>query len=182
MSNWENQFLRLPRSLLDSPVIRTLNLYEFRALFRVFLEHQRHAGDQKNGLPVTANDFERAGVRRAYISPTTRVLEALGLLKCARRTHGTGPGRPPNLYLIPFLGTTPRAKDATHDYKRFKTVAEAERAAEAIRRPRAPDPRGVDRLELFNRLRTATRAANAGKSESAARSSAPPPTATKNAS
>jgi hypothetical protein len=133
MTNLQEQYVRLPRKLLDSPVWRVLNANEFRALFRIMEEHQRHSGYVNDGLIVTTNDFVGAGIGRKYVTSSLRVLEALGIIECTRRMMGASSGRLPNLWRPTFLPTTPKANNATHDYTKFTTIADAKAAAEAVR-------------------------------------------------
>jgi hypothetical protein len=143
MTRLTEQYVRIPRRLLESPVLQVLNANEWRALRRILIEHQQHSGFVNGGLVVTTSDFEAAGVQRKHVGHTWRVLEALGIIQCTRCMQGTSSGRLPNCYRPTFLPTTPRANDATHEYTRFKTVAEARLAAEAAR---IHDPRDKSRL------------------------------------
>jgi hypothetical protein len=127
------QYIRLPRKLLESPVLEVLAANEYRALFRILIEHQRHSGFVKDGLPVTKKNFVSFGIHPRYVASSLRVLEALGIVECTRSMKGTSTGRLPNLWRPTFLPTTPKASDATHDYTKFTTKAEAHAAAEAAR-------------------------------------------------
>jgi hypothetical protein len=129
----KEQFVRLPRELLDSPVVPVLTANEWRALMRILIEHQRHAGFIKDGLPVTTKNFVSFGIHPRYVASSLRVLEALGIVECTRRMKGTSTGRLSNLWRPTFLPTTPKANDATHEYTKFTTTAEAQAAAEAAR-------------------------------------------------
>src|SRR5262245_51709955 len=125
MTKSTEQFLALSRRFLESPVLQALNANEWRALIRIMVEHLRHRGFANEGLPVTKGDFVQAGVGHNYVAAATRVLEALGIVKCIRRAQNAGAGRLPNLWCLTFLPTTPQRRDATHDYERFATRGEA---------------------------------------------------------
>jgi hypothetical protein len=148
----QDQYARLPRRLLESPVLLALNANEWRALTRLLLEHQRHSGFVNDGLPVTTNDFVCGGIGRKYVTSALRVLEALGLVECTRRMQGANSGRLPNLYRPTFLPTSPRGDSATFDFERFKTVDEAKRTAESVRTSDKRIDRGKKRIAVLHRL------------------------------
>jgi hypothetical protein len=133
MTVLKEQYVRFPRKLLESPALRVLTANEYRAFIRILIEHQRHSGFVKDGLPVTKKDFVSFGIHPRYVASSLRVLEALGLIECTRRTKGTSSGRLSNLWRPTFLPTTPKANNATHDYTKFTTTTEAHAAAEAAR-------------------------------------------------
>ncbi len=147
----QDQYVRLPRRLLESPVLRVLNANEWRALSRILLEHQRHAGFVNDGLAVTTSDFVRGGIGRKYVTSALRVLEAVGIIVCTRRMQGTNGGRLPNLYGPTFLPTSPHGSRATFEFERFKTVDDAKQAAQAAR---IRDRRSLDRLHRRASLRS----------------------------
>lgn len=133
MTNLQEQYIKFPRKFLESHALRVLNINERRALDRILIEHQRHSGFVNDGLPVTRNDFVAAGVHPRHYTSTLRVLEELGIIECTRRMMGTSSGRLPNLWRPTFLPTTPTGNNATHDYTRLTTIAEAKAAADAVR-------------------------------------------------
>jgi len=148
----QDQYVRLPRRLLESPVIRALNANEWRALTRILLEHQRHSGFVNDGLPVTTNNFVCGGIGRKYVTSALRVLEALGIIECTRRMQGTNSGRLPNLYRPTFLPTSPKGNCATFDFEKFKTVDEAKQAAQAMRNGDKRVDRSKKRISMLHRL------------------------------
>jgi hypothetical protein len=129
----KEQYVRFPRRLLESPVLRVLTANERRALDRILVEHQSKSGFVNDGLPVTHRDFVRAGVHPNYVASSMRVLDALGIIECTRNMGGSSSGRTPNLWRPTFLPRTPTTNDATHDYSKFATVTEAKTVAAAHR-------------------------------------------------
>ena len=145
----KEQYVRIPRQLLESPALRVLTINERRALDRILVEHQRKSGFVNDGLPVTKRDFERFGINARYIASSTRVLEALGIIECTRNMGGSLRGRTPNLWRPTFLPRTPKTDDATHDYLKFtlpeaKTIAGAQRIHDT--RDRRPKPRKLRKV------------------------------------
>jgi hypothetical protein len=133
MTALKDQYVAIPRRLLESPVLQVLNGNEYRALIRILVEHQRHSGYVNDGLPVTTDNYVEAGIGRKYVGSALRVLEALGIIECTRRMQGPNSGRLANLWRPTFLPTTPKANDATHEYSKFTTRADAKAAAKAER-------------------------------------------------
>ena len=144
------QYFRFPRRLLDSPTLRVLTINERRALDRILSEHQSKSGYVNDGLPVTSKDFECAGVHPRRLTQSLRVLVALGIIECTRSMTGSSSGRRPNLWRPTFLPRTPKTNDATHDYLKIKTVAEAKKIAAVHRIPETrsgpPSPKRRKRL------------------------------------
>jgi hypothetical protein len=149
----QEQYLKFPRKLLDSPVWQVLTGNEFRALFRIMQEHQRHSGKVYEGLPITKLQFDAAGVKRNLVASSLRVIEGLGIVTCTRRVKGTGAGGLPNLYRPTFISTAPSRDDATHDYLKITTVEEARKIAHENRlhdtriRRAPPKPRRLAKLK-----------------------------------
>jgi hypothetical protein len=121
----EKQFPKITRPYYESPAHRLMNAYEHRALIRLIVEHQRQGGWVNDGLVVTHRDLVQAGVHPRYVASTWRVLEALGFIERTRNMGGSSSGRTPNLYRPTFLPRKPGGDDATHDYLKITTKAEA---------------------------------------------------------
>jgi len=144
-------FIARPRQLLDSPVLWVLSLSAHRALIRIELEHMAHAGSANGKLPVTYKDLERCGIHPDAVAPALRELEALGIIETTRRGYGgAAEVRVPSLYRLTYVRAwnAGRADGAgTHEYLRFKTREEAEKAAQEARK--AADPRNSARSKNY---------------------------------
>jgi DNA-binding transcriptional MocR family regulator len=128
----EGQFAPRLIEMLESPANRVLSLAAKRALERIEIEHARHGGKENGSLPVTFADFEEFGINRRSIAPAIRELEALGFIEITQHgTAGNAQYRRPTLFRITyqFSGST----KPTNDWRRFDSVEEAERVAEAAR-------------------------------------------------
>jgi hypothetical protein len=141
--------------MLESPAFRVLWLREHRFLYRLEIEHLRHAGRENGQLIVTYDDFVRWGIRRNDITATQRALEALGFIEVTARGQG-GPLKRPNRYRLTYenvVGNRTYA-EATHEWQLIKTLEEAEaRAAEARQSPVAgsrPYRKNSGPLEVYS--------------------------------
>jgi hypothetical protein len=150
----KEQYVRLPRQLLESPALRVLNINEFRALLRILVEHQSKSGFVNDGLVVTTRDFVSYGIHPRHVTSALRVLRELGIIECTRNMGGSVSGRTPNLWRPTFLPRTPKTDDATHDYLKItaeeaKTIAAEHRVHDTReRRPPAARPRKVQTVRI----------------------------------
>jgi hypothetical protein len=141
------QFIAHPVELLKSSAYRVLNIHERRVLTRIEIEHAAHAGKDNGRLPVTFQDFQDHGVTRKYVGAAIAVLEALGLLEVTEKGRASnGEFRAPSLYRLTYL----RAYDSdpTNEWRRIKTISEAEVVIAPVRRReprerRRPPARGA---------------------------------------
>jgi hypothetical protein len=146
MSKWKNkdgktvrrnqiasQFAWLSIGALESPAYRALSLSGHRILSRIQIEHAHHGGKENGDLPVTFMDFENYGIERHAIAPAIREVEALGFIRITQMGRsGNGEWRRPNKFALTHLPTKDNPKP-TEDWKRIKTIEEAEVIAKAAR-------------------------------------------------
>jgi hypothetical protein len=133
------QFIAHPRSMVTSPAMRVLSLSEVRILWRLEVEHMAHGGVDNGRLPCTYAHFEEWGVRRRFVAPALRALEALGFIETTRKGYRGAVGtRQPSRYRLTYV----RARDATgagtHEYLKIKTLQEAKTIAAKARRDLNP--------------------------------------------
>jgi hypothetical protein len=128
----------LTRAMLESSAWQALSINGRRFVDRVMIEHVSHAGGENGNLPVTFQDFERAGIRHGSVADARAEVDALGLIDIidpGSRSYGDIPGRP-GRYALTWL---PR-KDglhASHRWKRFQTIDEARLAASVKQKARS---------------------------------------------
>jgi hypothetical protein len=127
------QFAWQAISMLESPAYRALSLSGHRVLARINIEHARHGGQDNGKLPVTFQDFEAYGVHRHAIAPAIREVVALGFIRITQRGRaGNADWRIPNKFVLTHLPTKDNPTP-TEDWKRIKTIEEAEMIAKAAR-------------------------------------------------
>ncbi|MET3693374.1 hypothetical protein [Methylobacterium goesingense] len=127
-------FVWFTREMLESPAWRAMSQNARLAVDRVCVEHMSHGGGQNGALPVTYDDFEHAGIRRGSIRRAIAEALALGFIEMTRKgTRGWGEftGEPSHFRLA-WLPTSENGA-VTIRWKRFETLAEAERVAAAAR-------------------------------------------------
>ena len=114
---------------------RVLSLSAHRALSRIEIEFAHHGGQDNGKLPVTFDDFESYGVHRHSIGPALNELATLGFIEITQR--GTkaikAEYRKPNYFLLTYRPANGE-RDGTHDWRRFKTIEDAQAAVEAARK------------------------------------------------
>jgi hypothetical protein len=136
------QFAARLIEMMESPAYRVLSLSAHRALSRIEIEWAHHGGQDNGQLPVTFDDFADYGVHRSAIRPALAELEALGFIvitekgKMARAADY----RRPNKFLLTSRPAN-KGVDPLHKWRRFKTMEEAEAAAEGARKLSRPDVR-----------------------------------------
>jgi hypothetical protein len=132
------QFTARLVEMQESPAFRVLSLSALRALSRIEIELAHHGGADNGKLPVTFDDFERYGIHRHSIGPALDELEALGFIKITER--GTkairAEYRRSNKFRLTYRHADGFPGDGTHDWRRFKTIEEAEAALDAVRQQR----------------------------------------------
>jgi hypothetical protein len=127
--------------MLESPAYRALSVSAHRVMSRIEIELGSHGGNDNGRLPVTKQDFLEYGISHDQIAPAIRELEALGFIRVTE--HGRGGNaeyRKPNLFFLTFAhGRDSRELAPPHDWRRIKTMQEAESIARAARANKNPD-------------------------------------------
>ena len=121
--------------MLESPAYRALSVSAHRAISRIEIELAAHGGNDNGALPVTYQDFIDYGMVRGSIGPALREAEALGFVQCTR--HGRGGNaeyREASLYRLTFAhARDSRQHPPSHEWRRIKSLDEAEQIAAAAR-------------------------------------------------
>ena len=125
--------VRIYATLLNCPAYRVLG-FSSKALFLDLRE--RVTGTNNGNIEATLSTLKHKGwASSATLASALRELQALGFLDITRRGGGVELGRRLcHLYRFTDLPTLAVPKllieqvDATHDYLKFETVAQAERA------------------------------------------------------
>ena len=121
--------------MLASPAYRALSLSAHRLIARIEIELASHGGNDNGRLPVTKQDFIEYGISPRLVAPATREAGALGFIRVTQRGRGgNAEHRQPNLFLLTFAyGRESRTDPPTHDWRKIKTIEEAEAIAAAAR-------------------------------------------------
>ena len=129
------QFAARLIEMLESPAYRVLSLSAHRVLSRIEIEWAHHGGQDNGQLPVTFDNFADYGVHRASIGPALAELEALGFIMITEKGKKARAAdyRRPNKFLLTSRPVS-KGADQLPKWKRFKTMEEAEAAAESARR------------------------------------------------
>jgi len=132
------QFIAHRIDLIESPAFRVLSRAARQVLARIELEHASHGGAENGSLRVTYKNFEEYGVHFRAIAPAIREACALGLLEVTKRGgRGNDDGeRHPSEYRLTYLTAKNENGDGSHEWKKIKTIAEAESIARSARRTR----------------------------------------------
>jgi len=122
-------------SMLESPAYRVLSVSAHRIISRIEIELARHGGNDNGRLPVTFEDFIEYGIHHNAIAPAIREAEALGFIRVTERGRGgNSEYRQPNKFFLTFAyGRDSRGNPPTHDWRKIKTLEEAEEIARAAR-------------------------------------------------
>jgi hypothetical protein len=152
------QFTALLTEMLESPAWCVLSLSARRVLDRVCIELRHHGGHAANGLCVTYDDFQEYGIDRHAIALAIREVVALGFLTIIRQGRaGNREYRQATLYRPTFA--TAVDFEATHEWRRIRTLEQARTIAAEARAPKRrtrnrkpvgvspPIPVGVSRTE-----------------------------------
>ena len=127
-------------SLLESPAYRALSLSAHRVISRIEIELAAHGGNDNGSLPVTYQNFIDYGIPRECIAAALREAEALGFIEITK--HGRGGNaeyREPSLYRLTFAhDRNSRQRPPSHEWRRIKSVEEAQQIARAARANKSP--------------------------------------------
>jgi hypothetical protein len=128
------QFAWQAISMLESPAYRALSLSGHRVLARIQIEHAHHGGKENGALPVTFRDFSDYGIHWNAIAPAIREVQALGFIRITQEGwSGNGEWCRPNKFALTHLPTKDSQKP-TEDWRRIKTLEEAEMIAWTARK------------------------------------------------
>jgi hypothetical protein len=125
--------------MLGSPAYRVLSLSAHRVMARLEIELAQHGGKpEENGrLPCTFEHFVEFGLHRHAIAPAIRELVALGFIEITQRGSAGNAGfRQPTLYRLTYRHWGSH-KEASDEWRRIKTVEEAEEIAKQGRPPQS---------------------------------------------
>jgi hypothetical protein len=123
-----------PVELLESPALRVLSRAAHLALIRIEIELRHHAGKHNGELIVTKQQFIEFGLHEQAVAPALRELEALHIIGIKHGRGGNAEYHQPNRFLLNYLcGAVDAHDQITNAWKRFSTLAEAERIASAAR-------------------------------------------------
>ena len=138
------QFAARLIEMLESPAYRALSASGHKVISRIEIELGHHGGNDNGRLPVTTNDFVEYGMHRTSVAPAIREAEALGFIRVTERGRGgNAEYGTPNLFFLTFSQTRDSGKHPpTHDWRRFKTLDEAEDVSKSARNNK--DPRAVE--------------------------------------
>ena len=138
----DGQFSPRLVEMLDSSAYRVLSLSAHRVISRIEIEHAEHGGCDNGNLPVTKQDFIDYGIHHDAVAPAIREAEALGFIRMKRGRGGNADHRQPNKFFLTFAqGRDSRAYPPTHEWRKIKTIEEAQAIADAARAKK--DPRAV---------------------------------------
>jgi hypothetical protein len=126
------QFTALLTDMLESPAWRVLSLSARRVLDRVAIELRHHGGYEQDGLCVTYADFCKYGIHDHAIAPAIREAVALGFLRITRQGRaGNSDFRRATWFKLTYVNTIDG--EPTHDWKRIKSLEDAEMKARVAR-------------------------------------------------
>jgi hypothetical protein len=168
VASMTEQFVKLPRDLLESAAWRSMSINARRLIDYLLIEFMRHAGKQNGFLLAPRDQLEGFGIGRHFISAAVQEVEQLGLVDCCR-----GTGRRPNTYGLTWLPATD--KSAPTNRWRLAPVAGAKQ------HPQEPKTRGAKQhhpsrisyqggdvsQKVGDRVVSLTRAVGSGKGPSA---------------
>jgi hypothetical protein len=140
--------------MLESPAYRVLSRSAHMVIARIEIELAHHAGNDNGRLPVTTDQFVEYGMDRGAVAPAIREAEALGFIRVTERGRGgNAEQRRPNLFYLTFSNW--RGEPPPNDWRKIKTIEEAERIAHAARQTK--DQRAVAYGKRSARARTKTK-------------------------
>jgi hypothetical protein len=146
-------------SMLESPAYQALSLSGHKVISRIEIELAAHDGNDNGKLPVTYLDFIDYGITRECVAPAIREAEALGFTKITRRGRGGNADyREATLFFLTYaFARNSRQAPPTHDWRKIKTIEEAEQIAKEARATKNPTAiaRGhrANKIKLRNRNR-----------------------------
>jgi len=130
---YDEPFVMLPRSLLESFAWRAASGGARLVIYRVMLEHLAHAGTRNGDLEVRKVDFIAYGVDNAGVAPAQREACALGILILTKRGRaGNAEHRASHRWALAFIKDKHGAMYST-GWKRFESLEEAKRIAKKAR-------------------------------------------------
>lgn len=155
--------------MLESPAYRALSRSAHMVISRIEIELAHHGGNDNGRLPVTTDDFVKYGMHRTSVARAIREAVALGFIRITERgCGGNAEYRTPNKFLLTFAhGRDSRSIQPTHDWRRIKTIEEAEQIARPARA--AKDERAVEHGKRSWRKRQQKQGASTGKSHRSVR-------------
>lgn len=131
----EGQFAARPIPMLESPAYRVLSRAAHQVLARIEIEHAHHGGAENGKLPVTYDHFVEYGLHRHAIGPAIREAVALGFIEVTQRGCAwNGEFRQPSLYRLTYRNMKGTLGDGTHEWRRIKSIRQAEALAKQARR------------------------------------------------
>ena len=126
--------------MLESPAYRTMSLSAHRVISRIEIELAAHGGNDNGSLPVTYQDFIDYGIVRELIAGALREAAALGFIEITK--HGRGGNaeyREPTLFRLTFAhDRNSRQRPPTHEWRRIKSIEDAQQIARAARASKNP--------------------------------------------
>jgi hypothetical protein len=126
------QWSARPIEMLESPAYRTLSASAHLVISRIEIELAHHGGNDNGRLPVTVEQFVEYGMHRSSVAPAIREADALGFIRVTERgLGGNAEYRRPNLFYLTFA--TWRGAAPTHEWRRIKTIEDAQRVAHEAR-------------------------------------------------
>jgi hypothetical protein len=136
------QFSAFLVEMLESPAYRVLSRSAHMVIARVEIELAHHGGNDNDRLPITTDDFIAYGMDRSSVAPAIREAEALGFIRVEHGRGGNADYRTPSLFGSTFAQhRNSRRSPPTDDWRRIKTIEEAEQIARIARQ--AKDPHAV---------------------------------------
>jgi hypothetical protein len=121
--------------MLESPAYRVLSLAAHRVISRIEIELAHHGGNDNGHLPVPYQDFINYGLHRDGVAPAIREAEALGFIRVTERGRGGNADyHQPNKFFLTFAwGRDSQRNPPTHDWRKIRTLEDAEDIARAAR-------------------------------------------------
>jgi hypothetical protein len=128
------QFMMLPRGLIESDAWRDLTINARRFLDFLMIEHMRHGGRDNGYLLAPRRQLTAFGIGAHYISGAIDEVDRLGLVDCKR-----GIGRRPSCYSRTWLKVKGGGV-ATDRWKVYRSVASAEQHSQGAAGATGPKP------------------------------------------
>jgi hypothetical protein len=124
--------------MLKSPAWRALSLSARRVIDRISIELAHHGGNDNGQLPVTKEDFIDYGISGNQIAPAIREAEALGFIRVTEHGRaGNSEHRQPSKFFLTFANSK-SSQNPTHDWRKIKTIGEAEAIGAVAREAKNP--------------------------------------------
>jgi hypothetical protein len=135
-SKFDEAWVPHMQSMIESPAWRTLSRGGHQFISRLEAEHCRHGGTANGELIVTYADCVAWGMDRDAVGPAQREAVALGFVRLAERGRaGNAEHRRAHRWGLTYIRpNADKGPPATDDWKRFKMIEDAERAAKEARK------------------------------------------------